>query len=282
MNELYVRDSGDSELPAVVFLHGAGVSGRMWSGYVDQLGGFRCLAPDLPGFGRSVAVPWRSREATADLIAQLIETRVPERRAHLVGLSVGGALAHTLLDRRADLLDRVLIDGAGALPWRGSGPYLLGIAAISPFLHTRVVIAALSRSVGQIPEADRADIRLASTRAFRRSYVDAFATRITRAEISAPCPTLLVAGEKERAVRPSNAALAALMPNAVARYVPGTGHGWLGVEYELHVAMVKAWLENTTLPDGLVPETMRWPEQTVQRLVGDEGLPVRRDRTSGT
>jgi pimeloyl-ACP methyl ester carboxylesterase len=239
----------------------------MWSEHMARLGRYHCLAPDLPGCGRSVGLPWRSRRATADQVADLIETRVPARRAHLVGLSVGGSLAHELLARRPELLDRVLIDGSGALPWPGNGAFVLGIAAISPFLHTRAVIAMLSRSVGGIPVREQADLRIASRPAFRRSYADALATRITPAEIAAPNPTLLVAGERETAVRRSNAALASLMPNAIARVVPATGHGWLGTRLDLHYAMVGAWLSGADLPGELAVETIEWPRATVRQLL---------------
>ena len=50
---IYVHESGTPGSPAVVFLHGAGASGRMWREHIARLTGFRCLAPDLPGFGRS-------------------------------------------------------------------------------------------------------------------------------------------------------------------------------------------------------------------------------------
>ena len=153
------------------------------------------------------------------------------------------------------------------MPWWGNRPFLLGITLISPFLHTRPIIAMLSRSVGNIPEADQADIQLASRRAFRRSFNDAFAVRITRAETVARCPTLLVAGEREKPVRQSNAALAALMPHAVARYFPGAGHGWLGVDLDTHVGMVEAWLAARKLPNVLAPETISWPKATVERLI---------------
>jgi pimeloyl-ACP methyl ester carboxylesterase len=270
VTELYVHESGLGDSPAVVFLHGAGVSGRMWAPHMSRLTAYHCLAPDLPGHGRSNSIPWRSEVHTADQIVELVETRIQARKAHLVGLSLGGSLVHTLLARRPDILDRVVIDGSGGLPWWGNRPFLLGITLISPFLHTRPVIAMLSRSVGNIPEADQADIRLASRRAFRRSFSDAFAVRITRAETVAPCPTLLVAGERETVARQSNAALAALMPNAEARYFPGAGHGWLGVDLDTHVAMVEAWLAARELPDSLVPETTAWPRAVVDRLLAAE------------
>jgi pimeloyl-ACP methyl ester carboxylesterase len=254
MSEWHVRESGEPGTPAVVFLHGAGVSGRMWADHMARLSAFHCLAPDFPGCGMSHRLSWTSRTDAADAVAALIRTRVPAGRAHVVGISLGGAVAHTLLARHADLMDRVIIDGAGILPWWGNGPYLLFIAAIAPFLHTRAVIATLSRSVGQIPEPDQADLKVASRLAFLKSLADARGTRATRAEVRAACPTLFVAGEKETAVRRSNAALAAVMPHAVARYVAGQGHGWLGRRMKLHLDTVEAWLTAEESAAELVAE----------------------------
>lgn len=95
-----VHESGTPGSPAVVFLHGAGASGRMWREHTARLAGrFHCLAPDLPGFGRSNQLASASVIESADLVAELIQRRVPPRRAHLVGLSWGGGVAHALLAR---------------------------------------------------------------------------------------------------------------------------------------------------------------------------------------
>lgn len=254
----HVRETGDPGSPAVVLLHGAGLSGQMWAEHMARLAAFHCLAPDFPGCGRSNQLAWTSRTDASDGIAELIETRVPAGRAHVVGISMGGSVAHALIARHPRLVDRVLIDGAGVLPGWGTWPYLLGIGAIAPFLHTRVVIAALSRSVGQMPAAVQAELRVASRIAFWRSFADALRTRATRGEIEATCPTLLVAGETEAVVRQGNAALAALMPSAIARFVPGLGHGWLGTRLDLHLSMVEAWITQGELPSDLVAE-LPWP-----------------------
>ena len=103
-------------------------------------------------------------------------------------------------------------------------------------------------------EQGRAQLRAASPAAFHGAFVEGFRSGVSRTEVRAPCPTLLVAGEKETAVRPSNAALAALMPHATARYVPGRGHGWLARDPDLHVRMVQAWLTGAQLPAELLPE----------------------------
>ena len=76
-------------------------------------------------------------------------------------------------------------------------------------------------------------------------------------------------GEREAtAVRASNAALAALMPNAVARFAPGRGHGWLAVEPELHCRMVAAWITGQELPVELPIETTTWSRVKLARLLG--------------
>ncbi len=118
--DMYVHESGSPGSPAVVFLHGAGASGLMWRQHMARLGDrFHCLAPDLPGFGRSKRLAPLTVDETADLIAELIETRVPARRAHVVGLSWGGGVTHRLLGRHPELVDRAVIDSAGVLTARG-------------------------------------------------------------------------------------------------------------------------------------------------------------------
>ena len=52
--EVFWQDRGQG--PPVLFLHGNPDSGDLWDDVIDRLEGrFRCIAPDLPGFGRSRA-----------------------------------------------------------------------------------------------------------------------------------------------------------------------------------------------------------------------------------
>jgi pimeloyl-ACP methyl ester carboxylesterase len=62
--DIYVRETGSRGSPAVLFLHGVGNSGAMWQRHMAELEGLHCLAPDLPGFGRSNSLPWTSRQQT--------------------------------------------------------------------------------------------------------------------------------------------------------------------------------------------------------------------------
>ena len=198
---LYVQESGRPGSPAVVFLPGAGASGRMWRQHTARLAGrFHCLAPDLPGFGHS--------------------------------------------------------------------NQLASASVLSPLLHTRAVTALFSTMIGMDQEG-RAERRASSRRAFWRAFWEGFKPPPFRIAIDAPCPTLLVAGEQETTIRASNAALATLMPHAVARFAPGVGHGWLARRPGLHVRMVEAWLTGQQLPSELIPEAPS--PSAVERLLRQIG-----------
>jgi pimeloyl-ACP methyl ester carboxylesterase len=81
VDDVHVHESGTVGSPAVVFVHGGGPGGRMWSAHLDRLSDrFHCLAPDLAGFGRSNHLAPLSLDQTADLLADLIERRLRARR----------------------------------------------------------------------------------------------------------------------------------------------------------------------------------------------------------
>lgn len=110
---LRVVEAGSGE--PVVLLHGLFVDHSSWDGVMDGLsGGFRVVAPDLPGFGESEKPP-PSRfpygvDAFAETVADLY-AGLELGRAALVGHALGGAVALTLAARHPELVSRlVLVD----------------------------------------------------------------------------------------------------------------------------------------------------------------------------
>ena len=90
---MHVEESGTPGSPAIVFIHGAGQSGREWRQHMASLTDFHCLAPDLPGFGRSNQLPSASFSQTADLVARAHRAARPGTRASVVGISSGGMVS---------------------------------------------------------------------------------------------------------------------------------------------------------------------------------------------
>ena len=92
----------------IVFHHGVGTTGGIWSDWLPVLAGrFRLLAFDLPGFGRSPApgegYRWTLEGMMADLMA--VADAAGIERFHLVGESAGGTVAlHTAVNSPERLL----------------------------------------------------------------------------------------------------------------------------------------------------------------------------------
>lgn len=84
----------DPSLPAIVFLHGAGMDHSVWALLARAFAhhGFSVLAPDLPGHGRSAGPALTSIAALADWTAALIDAaRVTTAR--IIGHSMGSLVA---------------------------------------------------------------------------------------------------------------------------------------------------------------------------------------------
>ncbi|MCH0541518.1 alpha/beta hydrolase [Streptomyces sp. MUM 203J] len=109
--ELEVQDCGDRAAPVVLLVHGFPDTHDCWRHQVPALNaaGYRTIAPDLRGFGRSGRPEGTESYAPARSVADLLELldRSGVERAHLVGHDWGSAvvqqLAMTAPDRVAGL-----------------------------------------------------------------------------------------------------------------------------------------------------------------------------------
>jgi 3-oxoadipate enol-lactonase len=93
--KLYYKDLNPSGNPAVLLLHGLGATHESWAFQVPVLinENYRVIIPDLRGFGQST-YGGRShtiRDMAADVIALMDAEELTS--AHVVGISMGGAIA---------------------------------------------------------------------------------------------------------------------------------------------------------------------------------------------
>jgi len=140
--ELFYYDSeSDNNInkPTVALVHGLGDEADTWRHIFPLLvaAGYRVIAPDLPGFGRSI---WKGRIGVrrhcSAVLRLLIKTGAANARrpAALVGSSLGAGIAEMAACRRPDLVKTlVLIDGC--LPFNGSKGSVLSLLGL-PFIGT--------------------------------------------------------------------------------------------------------------------------------------------------
>ena len=73
--ELFYREAGPNDAPAVLLLHGFPTSSHQYRGLIERLADkYRVIAPDLPGFGFSDAPEAKHFGYTFDHLAEVIES----------------------------------------------------------------------------------------------------------------------------------------------------------------------------------------------------------------
>ena len=143
---LYCQQAGDPNQPAIVFLHGGGLSSRQWQPQIDALSqDFYCLAPDLPEQGRSAALKPFVLSDAAHRVAALIQAYVPQGRAHIVGLSLGGAVALEMMRLYPQLIDRAIVSGTSAGLPRWLGAIMAASSGLYKWFSRDRLVGPLSR-----------------------------------------------------------------------------------------------------------------------------------------
>ncbi len=252
--DLFVRESGSTESPDVVLLHGGHMSGWSLTPVVERLPQYHCLVPDLPLYGRSGGHgPFDIRRA-ADAIARIISSRSSSGHAHLVGYSLGAQVAAQLLAAKPGLVDRAVLCGpiVNTMPAVRFTQRLLGALARNTWLAWTAK-RGWNASRVRMPE-DNVDDYRADTRAIGSTELAGIVMACVGFTIpegleGTQVPTLLIAGENETPLaRHWTAALADPLPNAVRKVATGMGHDWPLEHPDLFANTVDCWLSNRPLP----------------------------------
>jgi pimeloyl-ACP methyl ester carboxylesterase len=167
--EIFYRETGPRDAPAVLLLHGLPSSSRMFEPLLRRLGdAFRLIAPDYPGFGHS-DWPDQSRFAYtfdryADLLEKFVRAVVKSRFALYMqdyGGPVGFRLALKLPDQVTALIVQNAVahnDGLGR-SWDLRRAFWVDRAAHETELRADLLSLAttMRRHIGSDPNPDRYD-----------------------------------------------------------------------------------------------------------------------------
>ncbi len=120
--QVFWRESGDSENPVVIFLHGSWDDSKQWEKIVEPLSkNFHCFAIDLLGFGNSTATETPSSiSIQVDCLHEFITT-LKLRPAYLVGHSLGAWIAVSYTLKYPELVQGVVAispEGFSLMYWQ--------------------------------------------------------------------------------------------------------------------------------------------------------------------
>ncbi|GGM47321.1 alpha/beta fold hydrolase [Microbacterium saperdae] len=225
---MHVSTSGDARSTPLLLLHGGGVAGWMWEPTRRHLAdGRRLLIPDLPGHGRSSDQDYVSHDETVAQLVTVLERE--ERPAAVAGFSLGAQLAVLLAARRPDLVDRVAVVSAQAVPLRAPGP-MLALLRATAGLAKMEWFAKLQASALFVPE-DLLPLYVQTSAGISRETLlhavgDNIAFRVPDGWSGFPGPALILAGAREKPLMKKSAALLhSEVPHSILELVEGCGHG---------------------------------------------------------
>jgi pimeloyl-ACP methyl ester carboxylesterase len=232
--EIYLRQDGPPDAPALLLIHGNASSARWWDELVPLLiRSHRVIRIDLLGYGRSAkpadrsyALPDQARRVGVAM------DRLGVERVIAVGHSSGGAAATALAEQRPDLVSALVLINTGP----HLGAFIAPPTAIDPSQWPDVsdeqlrqfTSAAFSRPGYRIPAELLDEMRamtfhsLTATTQASRDYVRERPLPDRLAPLGKPL--LVIFGEEDRRWRSSSAADYRVVPGAIVEMLPGLGH----------------------------------------------------------
>ena len=220
----------------VILLHGLGATSESWLLQIPALtqAGFRVLAPDARGFGKSTYPPGKTsvKKMAGDVKGLLDHLGVSQ--AHIVGISMGGTIALEIaIDHPQKLGRLILVNTFASLRpetprvWLYFGLRYVLLHTLGIKTQARVVASRLFPSADQEPLRQLVidQILQADPQGYRAAMraLGFFDVRRHLKDITAP--TLIVTGEKDTTVPPKTQHfLAEAIPKARQIVIPGAGH----------------------------------------------------------
>lgn len=223
--------------PTVLMLHGIGGGHLAFAPQVETLAsaGYRAVAWDMPGYGRSGPIEPYTFKGLAQSCVQLIEALKCEQ-VTLLGHSMGGMVAQEVVARRPDLVNRLILCGTSPAFGKPDGDWQREfIAQRTAPLDAGRSMAELAETLvpqmvgpGSLPEGVRLAthcMALVPAATYRRA-LECIVTFDRRANLpNIHVPTLLVAGEQDRNAPPAvMKKMADAIANSTYHEMKGIGH----------------------------------------------------------
>ena len=222
------------EGPPLFLLHSLLSDRASFDAIVPELAkSFSVIVPELPGFGRSPAVSG-GLAGVADRMAEMVKEAARGEEAVVLGNGYGGFVALQMAIRHPGIAGKFVLADCGAAfsePGReafrnmAAASKAKGLAAITDVAMRRLFAPEFQESHPDLMAGRRAAFLRTDGDVFRAAC-DALASLDLRPELAhVKVPVLVVVGEHDEATPPPMShELAALLPQAHLKIIPGCAH----------------------------------------------------------
>jgi 3-oxoadipate enol-lactonase len=220
--------------PPMVLFHSLLSDRASFDAIAPQLAtSFRVIVPELPGFGGSQALSG-GLAAVADRMAEVVREAAAGDHALVLGNGYGGFVALQMAIRHPGIASRLILADCGAAfsePGReafrnmAAASKAKGLAAITDVAMRRLFAPEFQEAHPDLMR-DRREAFLKTDPEVFRAACDALATLDLRPELAkVQVPALVMVGEQDEATPPPmSRELAAGLPDARLKVIPGCAH----------------------------------------------------------
>jgi 3-oxoadipate enol-lactonase len=229
-----VNAAQSGEGPSLFLFHSLLSDRASFDAIVPELSkSFRVIVPELPGFGRSRAVDG-GLAAVADRMAEAVRDATAGEAATVLGNGYGGFVALQMAIRHPAIASKLVLADCGAAfsePGREAFRNMAnvsrakGLAAITDVAMRRLFAPDFQAQHPELMQ-DRREAFLRTNPEVFRAACDALANLDLRPELrGVKMPVLVLVGEHDEATPPPMShELAAGLPNAQLKVIPGCAH----------------------------------------------------------
>lgn len=256
------QDERGNAAPAVIFLHGSESCALEFCRVAPFLkDAYEIFLVDLPAHSRSKHIGFSFDNAITGL-AHLISTKIEDKQAHVVGLSMGGYVGLEFARRQPEMVRSLWCTGCapftGWRRWFMSRSLLLSgmISLVGRIANEKMFWASFGKDVEPIPglrEAVQENQNIATLKPVFEELVRF--TFDTLAQIKGP-RTAIIAGGKQDSVEDTREAgriLRRQNPECSAFVVRDAIHWWSLQKPEVFAQGVRAWIEGGGMPKEFEP-----------------------------
>lgn len=240
---------GSPENEIILFLHGIGTASWYWWQQVDAFKeNYSILLVDLPGHGESIHVPWENIAMTVDLVAETI----PEgRKAHVIGISLGGHVALDLAKQYPEKVQTTYISGITTKPM---GPKILKkflplyLRQISKLQKNETKLQEFFVHVG-LPRnkitAAILEYQKVSLETFQAIFDELYTFKMDHSYNKINTPIMFVACDyEENGIQQTLKYAPTIILQAKTTFIKGARHQWPIQKPELFNLKIKKWLSS--------------------------------------
>ncbi|KAI0165266.1 alpha/beta-hydrolase [Hypoxylon sp. FL1284] len=250
--------------PVTVVLIHLGIASHLeWSHTWPKLSEYHLLIPDLPQHSRSRHIKPFSFGLAAEHIANIIREHAQDKRAHLVGISTGGFVAMEVIKRYPDVVASAFL--SGAVPLKDSlwtSQPRLAFLGLTVMLHSpRSVLFKATRWAAEFQNEEL-------LREIKRNNTSRLYEAVTRETAAWRRDDMVEVGRQDKRIalvaggRQDNVEGAREMAHLLESLGTADGrqtrafvvrdaiHGWHLQLPLLFAKGIRAWIENTPMPEG--------------------------------